>query len=308
MCRHRGHELAPSGPAFDARLIRCPYHSWTYGFDGALKAAPTLTQSTSFSLDDYPLQPIAVDEWGGFAFANVSGTARPLTEHIGNLADQLADHEINRTVRMATAEYRVAANRKTIVENYNECYHCSSIHPELCAVTPPESGIDVQPTGMWCGGTMDLRDGVETMALDGRSPVPPFRRLTGPQLRSVFYATLFPTLMVAAHPDYVLVHRLTPIAATETMVSCEWLFAPETAARLGFDPSYAVDFWDITNKEDWEACESVARGVANRGFTPGPLSSWEATVYQWLAMITHAYLGEGLVVPTAPCRVEAEED
>ena len=61
-----------------------------------------------------------------------------------------------------------------------------------------------------------------------------------------------------------------------------------------FDPAYAVDFWDLTNREDWAVCEGVQRGTGNFGYRPGPLSSWEATVYQFLTMIGRAYLGEGL--------------
>ena len=64
----------------------------------------------------------------------------------------------------------------------------------------------------------------------------------------------------------------------------------------------AVDFWDITNREDWTACESVMRGMKNRGYRPGPLSNWEGTVYQFLGIMAHAYLGEGLVVPEVPTR------
>lgn len=301
-CRHRGHELAPIGDALDARLIRCPYHSWSYGLDGELRAAPSLTRSAGFDVGDYPLVPVAVDTWNGFVFVDLSGTAEALSSHVGNLTEVLADHELDRLVAVARHEYDVAANWKTIVENYNECYHCSSIHPELCEVTPPESGVDILPTGMWCGGTMDLKPHATTMSLDGTSPIPPLRRLAGEGLRRVAYVTLFPNLLLSAHPDYVLVHRLTPLAPDATRVNCTWLFAPDAVQADGFDPGYAVEFWDITNREDWAATEGVNRGLHNRGYRQGPLSRWEATVYQWLGMITRAYAGEGLVVPTVPDR------
>ncbi len=99
-----------------------------------------------------------------------------------------------------------------------------------------------------------------------------------------------------------MTHRLTPIGTDQTHIECSWLFPPEAFELEGFDPAYAVDFWDITNREDWSACESVMRGVKNRGFRPGPLSGWEGTVYQFLNIVSHAYLGEGLVVPTVPTR------
>ncbi len=66
-----------------------------------------------------------------------------------------------------------------------------------------------------------------------------------------------------------------------------------------FDPSYAVDFWDITNRQDWAACEAVQRGVSSRGFRPGPLSPWhESVVFQSIAVVARAYL-DGRLPATA---------
>jgi Rieske 2Fe-2S family protein len=45
---------------------------------------------------------------------------------------------------------------------------------------------------------------------------------------------------------------LVPTAADRT-IECSWSFAPEAVAAPGYNPSYAVDFWDITNKQDWSA-------------------------------------------------------
>ena len=104
------------------------------------------------------------------------------------------------------------ANWKLIVENYHECYHCPSIHPELCRVTPTDSGINFEPAGLWAGGSMDLEAHADTMSLDGRSgglPIPGLR----PELRrQVFYVGLFPNLLISPHPDYVMSHRVEPVA------------------------------------------------------------------------------------------------
>ncbi len=147
---------------------------------------------------------------------------------------------------------------------------------------------------------MDLKPHADTMSLDGRSYGAAFRRLDGARLRQVLYVTLFPNLLMSLHPDYLLVHRLTPLAPDRTHVECTWLFAPEAAEMNDFDPGYAVEFWDVTNREDWGACEAVNRGLRNRGYRPGPLSSWEGTVYQWLGLLARSYLGDGFVVPQVP--------
>jgi len=302
VCRHRGHELAPVGDAIDARLIRCPYHSWSYRFNGDLRAAPTFTQTPGFDMSEFPLVGVHVAEYLGWVWVDLSGEALPIEEHFGNLGEMAVPYETLRLTTEAVHSYVVDANWKIVVENYNECYHCSSIHPELCEVTPPDSGYDHEPTGFWCGGTMVLKDHAVTMSLDGASKGVNFTGIIGDQARQVWYLTVAPNLLLSMHPDYVMTHRLVPLSPGQTFIECAWLFPPEARDVPGFDPAYAVDFWDITNREDWTACENVMKGVRHRGYRPGPLSSWEGTVYQFLAMMGHLYMGHGLVVPEVPVR------
>lgn len=302
VCRHRGHELAPVGEAIDAQLIRCPYHSWSYRLDGTLRAAPTFTQSPGFDPSEYPLIEMTAGVMGGWLWIDLSGEAPAPAEHFGNLGEIIAPYETERLRTSVSQTYTVQANWKIVVENYNECYHCTTIHPELCQVTPPASGRDYQPTGMWLGGSMNLKAHAATMSLDGRSDGVRFRGIDDSVARQVLYLTVIPNLLLSLHPDYVMTHLLTPIGVSETLVECSWLFPPEAWDREGFSPSYAVDFWDITNHEDWAACQGVMRGIANRGYRPGPLGGWEGTVYQFLAVMGHLYRGDGLVVPTAPDR------
>jgi Rieske 2Fe-2S family protein len=96
-----------------------------------------------------------------------------------------------------------------------------------------------------------------------------------------------------------MTHRLTPLSASRTMIECEWHFSPEDVERKGFDPSFAVDFWDITNRQDWLACESVHRGLSSPHAVPGPLSESEDGVYQYVTMVARCYLGRE-IVPAAP--------
>jgi glycine betaine catabolism A len=138
---------------------------------------------------------------------------------------------------------------------------------------------------------MDLVDGAQTMSLDGRSGTTPLPGLSGPRLRQVAYLQVVPNLLLSLHPDYVMTHVLEPVAPGRTRVVCQWLFGSEAVAVEDFDPAYAVDFWDLTNRQDWAACEGVQRGVTSRGYRPGPLSPWhESAVYQAVAVIARAYL------------------
>src|ERR671911_651032 len=183
------------------------------------------------------------------------------------------------------------------LERWHEFYNCPLIPPELCQVSPPASGDNFELDGAWVGGTMDLKDHAATMSLDGHSDGVPIPGLDGDRLRTVAYLGLFPNLLLSLHPDYLMTHLVEPLAADRSHVVCTWYFPPEATGRPGFDPAYAVDFWDRTNRQDWSACESVQRGMSSPHFQPGPLAPAEDAVYSVVTMIARAYLGE----PPAPC-------
>jgi phenylpropionate dioxygenase-like ring-hydroxylating dioxygenase large terminal subunit len=306
VCRHRGHELLEAGSVRNARGIKCPYHSWVYDLAGRCRATPrygrTPADPDGFDRGDFPLVPVRIAQWRGWVFANVSGDAPPIGEHLGNLDRVVADYQPERLVLGATHEYQVSANWKIVVENYNECYHCSSIHPELCTVTPPESAraYPEPPTGVWVGGPMRLREHAATMSLTGQSLGVPIPTLPEPKRRDVGYLVLLPNLLISLHPDYVMTHRMVPLAHDRTWIECAWLFPPEAFDSPGFTPDYAAEFWDITNREDWQACESVQRNAASPGFRQGPFSPREADVWAAMSIIARGYL-HGRLCPAPDC-------
>jgi len=302
-CRHRGHELLPCGATTQQKAIICPYHSWTYSLSGGLRAAAGFKNRPDFVTAQWGLVELPATEWHGLVFVDGSGTAAPLADSLGTLAELIAPHEMNRLVVAGQHDYDASANWKILSENYHECYHCPTIHPELCRVSPPKSGENYAAAGTWVGGWMDLRDGMATMSLDGRSHGAPLRGLDGTGLRTVIYAHIFPNVLVSLHPDYVMVHRLVPLAADRTRIECTWSFAPESLQQPGFDPGYAVEFWDITNRQDWRACESVQRGLSSPHGSPGPLSPDEDAVYQFVTMVARGYLGQPVWNPGAAARI-----
>jgi Rieske 2Fe-2S family protein len=299
-CRHRGHELLPCGASTRQQVIICPYHSWTYTLDGGLRTAAGFKNRAGFDGAEWGLTELPATEWHGLVFVDSSGHAAPLSESLGALGDLLAPYEMERLVVAGQHDYDARANWKILSENYHECYHCPTIHPELCKVSPPKSGENYAAKGTWVGGWMDLRDGMATMSLDGRSHGVALRGLDETGLRTVIYLHIFPNVLVSLHPDYVMVHRLMPLAADRTRIECTWSFAPESLRQPGFDPGYAMEFWDITNRQDWTACESVQRGLASPHAAAGPLSPDEDAVYQFVTMVARGYLGQPVWNPGAP--------
>ena len=288
-CRHRGHELLPEGGTSGKRAVVCPYHAWSYDLAGCLIAAPGFRDVETFDETAHGLVPLPVQVWHGWVFVNALGTAAtPFADHVGGLEGLVAPYRPEDLVLGATHEYVVRANWKVVTENYHECYHCPLIHPELCQVSPPTSGSNFDLPGAWVGGTMDLRDEAVTMSFDGRSDGRP---IDGVDPRQVLYLGLLPNLLLSLHPDYVMTHRMTPLSPGETRIECAWYF-PDADV----DPSYAVEFWDTTNRQDWGACESVQRGLASPHFAPGPLAPSEDAVHQLVTTIARGYRDGALPV------------
>jgi glycine betaine catabolism A len=291
-CRHRGHELLPCGGSADSpRAIVCPYHAWSYRHDGSLIGAPHFKDIERFDKSTLGLKPVRVQEWHGWVFVDRSGTASDFAEHIGELEEIVAPYDAGSLVTCESHEYDVEANWKVIVENYQECYHCSMIHPELCKVSPPTSGENLERDGDWVGGWMELRAGAETMSLDGRSGGVAMARLDEHELSTVMYVAVLPNLLISLHPDYVMTHLLVPLSPDKTRITCSWACPKDVSEREGFSPAYAVDFWDLTNRQDWAACESVQRGMKAPHYEAGPLAPDEDGVYHFVSRIAAAYQG-----------------
>jgi Rieske 2Fe-2S family protein len=285
VCRHRGTLLCEAASGRFSGGIQCPYHAWTYALDGRLTGAPHMDGSPGFRRDDFPLHSVRADAWDGFVFVSLAADGPSLAEHLGDLADKFADWDIGGLVRAARIEYDVAANWKLVVQNYNECLHCPTLHPALNRLSHYLSGENEPLAPTWLGGRMDLNDGVETMSADGTCPRDPLPGLSADDRRRVYYYSLLPNLMIAPHPDYVLTHTLWPVRHDRTRIVCDWLVHPAERARPGFDLSDATSFWDLTNRQDWAVCELAQRGIGSAGYRPGPYSHREELLHAFDRLI-----------------------
>lgn len=285
LCRHRGARLCD--PASDARwgvtldagvigrtLIRCPYHSWAYALDGRLLAAPQLQDAPGFDKAAHGLHPVGVASWGGFVFVNLTpGEAPGLIGALGVAPRRLGNYPLGELRTARTIAYDLAANWKLILENYNECYHCSGVHPELCEIVPAfkeRGGVDLD----WEAG-IPHRAGATTYTLTGTTGRAPFPGLSEEEKVRHKGELIYPNLMLSVAMDHAAAFLLRPLAADRTRVECRFLFHPDEMARPGFDPSDAIDFWDLVNRQDWAVCERVQSGIAARVHEHGYYSPLE---------------------------------
>src|SRR5262245_12892468 len=178
VCRHRGSQLVPDcGRGHFTGGIRCPYHSWTYTFDGALRTAPFLDEGDGLSKGDLSLHPVGVDTWGGFVFVHLTPAEartenRSLAGQLSGVPERLRRYPLGELRVARRIEYPVAANWKVILENYNECYHCGPVHPELRRLVPAfkqRGGAELD----WERG-IPHRDGAWTFTGSGTTTRAPF--------------------------------------------------------------------------------------------------------------------------------------
>lgn len=294
LCRHRGSQLSDAGgkpwqidlgPTGTFRgSIQCAYHAWTYSFDGRLRAAPFLDEDDGLRKEDLPLHPVAIDTWGGFVWIHLNpSTPDPISHQFQESESYLSNYPLADLRVSARIVYEVAANWKAIVENFNECYHCGPVHPELSELVPAfkkRGGSELD----WESG-IPHREGAWTFTRSGTTTRAPFPGLSEEERERHKGQLIYPNLMLSLSADHVAAFTLWPHSPDSTTVVCDFLFHRDEIANDGFDPSDAVEFWDMINRQDWKVCEGVQRGMSSRFFTTGfyaPMEDYSMDIRRYL--------------------------
>jgi len=278
VCRHRGTLLCQAPEGQVRGFLQCAYHSWTYRLDGSLHKAPHMDKVTGFRVEDWPLVPIPLEVWAGNVFIHLGDPAEPtpsFSAYLDGVDARFRNWDMGALRTVAKRTYHLQANWKLVIANYHECLHCANAHPQLVRLSHPLSGDNEPPHPTWLGASMDLMPGcvtLSTLAEPRRAPLP---GLDDEQRRRVYYYALLPTMLLNPHPDYVVTFMLNPMAPDRTDITCHWLMHPDEIARPDFDPSDAVEFWDVTNRQDWELSDMAQAGIASMGYRPGPYSNRE---------------------------------
>ncbi len=276
VCQHRGHELVTSETARLDR-ITCGYHAWTYGLDGRLLHA------RGEDVGDVCVPRVRLETLAGFLFVNLSAESAGLAATAPGVQDGLLARvpDAPRRVLSARLTHEMRANWKVVVENYNECYHCPNVHKWFTSgvVAPGSYRIasggsvirhaaevpsqppawtrtgDVETSGAGQGAVAGTRSG----SGDGGG--------AGDGYEAYF---VWPASAIQCYPGQVVnTFRWVPLAVDRTLLIREWWF--DTADLTEAQSRLVSDDWENTVAEDFGIVESVQRGVASRGYTPGPL-------------------------------------
>jgi Rieske 2Fe-2S family protein len=212
-----------------------------------------------------------------FVTADTTAIPPPISfqEHIAGLDQTFARWNLGELQCVAKKTYTLHANWKLVISNYHECLHCPTAHPQLNRITHYLTGDNEPPQPTWLGARMPLKPEFKTLSTLDQPSRAVLPGLTPDEARHVYYYAILPNLLFNAHPDYVVTFRLMPQAVDRTEIVVEWLMHPDEAAKPGFDPSDAVDFWHQTNLQDWELSDLAQAGIGSVGYQPGPYSNRE---------------------------------
>jgi len=273
VCRHRGAQLCAEESGAVKRTFRCMYHAWAYDLDGKLVAAPNLVKMPDVDRVEYGLHKVHVREWLGYVWVcladeppsferDVMGAC---VERLGDLAS-IERYALDALTVGRRIRYDVAANWKLIIENFMECYHCSTIHPELVHVLPEFAGG--YAAQYYVGHGAEFGRDVQGFTVDGRAGLRTIPTIAAEQDRRYYAITVKPQVFINLVPDHVIFHRMYPLAADRTIVECDWLYPSEVVAS-GADLSRSVELFDRVNRQDFEACERCQPGMASRSYAKG---------------------------------------
>jgi phenylpropionate dioxygenase-like ring-hydroxylating dioxygenase large terminal subunit len=194
-CRHRGAQLL-DGKGTCEKQIKCPYHAWSYGLDGALLGVPYREEFTDCNFSELGLVPVRVGSVGPMIFACIDPTAPPLETWVGELAAHgtaIADWDFAWELT-----YEFDANWKLFVENANDGYHIPFVHDILTDILVPESGTTVlEPHSAY------------SIANINPNYVPPDK---DPALSKIRFGHIFPNLIPVISPSDLTYIRVDPVA------------------------------------------------------------------------------------------------
>ncbi len=211
---------------------------------------------------------------GRFIFINFEKTPETFQTAFAPVYHKFAPWKLPELLTAEGKSYHIRANWKLLFHNYSECYHCPSVHPLLNNITPYKNSSNDLEEGPFLGGPMSIKPKGGSLTTSGRACAPPL--VENENRQKVFFYTFFPNLFLSLHPDFVVAHRLERRSHGQTTMHCDWLFHPEAAENPDYRPQEAIQFWDMTNRQDWHVCELTQDGLRSRAAKPGPYANLES--------------------------------
>jgi len=286
-CSHRGTELVEQDGPID-KVLRCPYHRWTFDLDGTLISTPLLDRDAmdNFNPDDFGLRKVRVDLFANVVWISLNREVPDITQWFGDLGERLGGYGLERYEMRSTATFAVKANWKLLTENFQEYYHLGWVHPELAKVSRVDDHYRYQGPGRYCGQTttpVSNGDNGEWTGLQNASGLSPSDAQSGRHI------ALFPNVMLTLLPNHACTFILEPTQVGQSREHICWSTPHEPDSE---DLKKLTDFWLLVNNQDIEICEKAQRGIHRGRFSGGRLSpTLEEPLHRFYNMLADRFEG-----------------
>ena len=328
VCRHRGSRVCLE-PRGNTKRFTCPYHAWIYGLDGQLLKARLMEETRDLS--PLGLKPVAVEIFEGMIFLSFSDAPADFSAMRREIGPMLKPFGLDRTRIAHRQSYPVRANWKLLVENYNECYHCATAHPEFKRahpthmeaqrVAPLNAAMDGRARALGLSTALidrvgararpasvdytlsrhSLHDGYDTGSEDGRPLAPLLGALAGyDQAASDLYVGILNPMLI--YNDHAVLYRFVPVDRDTSIQEIIWLVREDAQEGRDYDLDRLTWLWDVTTKADKLIVEKNQEGVRSRFYEPGPLVQMEAYTQRFIDYYLARHGRGGPTIHTAKVR------
>ncbi|MHB8654925.1 MAG: aromatic ring-hydroxylating oxygenase subunit alpha [Terriglobia bacterium] len=282
VCRHHAAAVATS-PAGNAAVLRCPYHGWTYGLDGALKGIPEFDGVCQFDRKTNGLLPVRVETWEHFVLVNLDAAARPLNDFLGSLVARVQPLDLSQLHFVERRTYSLNCNWKVYVDNYLDGgYHVPHLHKSLNSVLE-YADYTIESQDRFCLQSSPIRssggDKEAAAVRQGRA----------------YYFWQYPNFMLNLYEGVMDTNLVLPLGVDRTAVIFDFYFRD-------IDPSnedrnrQSIDVGERIQDEDVAICESVQRGLQSRAYGAGRLSVRREAGEHLFHRLLYADLKKGLAL------------
>lgn len=282
VCRHHAAAVMTE-PVGRVEQLRCPYHGWTYGLDGALRGAPQFAGVCDFELADHGLVPLAVAEWERWVFVRVEAEGPSLGDWLERaLVEPIATLGLANLRWCERRSYFLDCNWKVYLDNYLDGgYHVPHLHTGLDGVLEP-GRYTIENGERYCLQSSPLRHA------DAGDPTGAVR-----QGERALYYWIYPNFMLNWYEGIMDTNLVVPHGPERTEVIFDYWFADNGAdGEAARRASIAVS--ERIQDEDAAICRSVQRGLHSRAYTAGRLSVRREAGEHLFHRLLHADLTAGL--------------
>jgi choline monooxygenase len=257
VCRHHAAAVVTEAQGHAAQF-RCPYHGWTYGLEGALKGTPEFDGVCSFDRAQNGLVPIALSTWEQFVFVNLDPQAPPLTQHLGNIIEQVKPLKLGSLNFYERRSYQLNCNWKVYVDNYLDGgYHVPHLHKGLNSVLEYVN-YNIENRERYSIQSSPVKAGTEDADANATR-----------KGDMAYYLWLYPNFMLNWYEGYLDTNLVLPLSTDRTLVIFDFYFSADTSNEYN---AQSVSVSDRVQIEDVDICEAVQRGLNSRAYQAGRLS------------------------------------